>query len=133
MFASFGFFFQKLFLERGLHISMPGRFIFSWWFISRWRGHPIGVASALIGVGAKKFIEREAPQSCLFPLGQTLVYVIKGLKRSMNYNIENLQKKDLNFTRRCTSSQKIFKTFTRSVQHVYLMVDFKPSRDLSRH
>ena len=63
------------------------------------------VASALMGVGAKKFTEREAPQSCLFPLGQTLVYVIKGLKRSMNYNIENLQEKDLTFTRRCTSSQ----------------------------
>ena len=86
LFAAFGFFFQESFLERGLHISMTGRFIFSGGFIFRWRGHPSGVASALMG-GAKKIIAWEAPQSCLFPLGQTLVCVVKGLKRSMNYNM----------------------------------------------
>ena len=66
---------------------MTERFIFSGGFIFRWRGHLIGVASALMAGGAKKFIEWEAPQSCLFPLGQTLVCVVKGLKRSMNYNL----------------------------------------------
>ena len=86
LFAAFGFFFQESFLERGLHISMTGRFIFSGGFIFRWRGHPSGVASALMG-GAKKIIAWEAPQSCLFPLGQTLVCVVKGLERSMNYNM----------------------------------------------
>ena len=40
-------FFQESFLERGLHISMNGRFI----FIFRWREHPNGVASALMGGG----------------------------------------------------------------------------------
>ena len=87
LFGTFGFFFQESFLERELHISMTGRFIFSGGFIFRQRMHPIGVASALLGVGVKKFIEQEAPQSCLFPLGQTLVCVVKGLKRSMNYNM----------------------------------------------
>ena len=86
LFGAFGFFFQESFLERGLHISMTGRFIFSGGFIFKWRGHPNGVASALMG-GAKKIIECEAPQSCLFPLGQTLVSVVKGLKRSMNCNL----------------------------------------------
>ena len=86
-FAAFGFFFQESFLERGLHISMTGRFIFSGGFIFRWRGHLIGVVSALMAGGAKKFTKWEATQSCLFPLGQTLVCVVKGLKRSMNYNM----------------------------------------------
>ena len=49
-------FFQESFLERGLHISMNGRFIFSVGFIFRWRGHPIGVASALMG-GTNRFAE----------------------------------------------------------------------------
>ena len=35
---------------------------------------------------AKKFMEWEAPQSWLSPLGQTLVCVVTGLKRSMDYN-----------------------------------------------
>ena len=39
------------------------------------------------GGGAKKVIEWEAPKSCLFPLGQTLVWVVTRLKRSMNYNM----------------------------------------------
>ena len=56
-FAAFGFFFQESFLERGLHISMTGRFIFSGGLFFRWSGHPNGVASTLIGGGAKKIIE----------------------------------------------------------------------------
>ena len=39
------------------------------------------------GWWTKKFMEQEAPQSCLSPLGQTLVCVVTGLKRNMNYNI----------------------------------------------
>ena len=69
---------------------MNGRFIFSGGFIVRWRGHSIGVASAFMGEGrggAKKVMEWEAPKSCLFPLGQTLVWVVTRLKRSMNYNM----------------------------------------------
>ena len=54
LFGAFGFFFQESFLERGLHISMTGRFIFSGRFIFRWRGHPIGVASASKGGETKK-------------------------------------------------------------------------------
>ena len=34
----------------------------------------------------KKLMEWEAPQSWLSPLGQTLVCVVTGLKRSMDYN-----------------------------------------------
>ena len=49
--CSFWIFFQESFLERGLHISMKGRFIFSGGFIFRWRGHPIRVVSALMGGG----------------------------------------------------------------------------------
>ena len=45
--CSLWIFFQESFLERGLHISMNGRFI----FIFRWREHPNGVASALMGGG----------------------------------------------------------------------------------
>ena len=44
-------FFQESFLERGLHISMNGRFIFSVGFIFRWRWHPVGFVSALMGRG----------------------------------------------------------------------------------
>ena len=111
------FFFQELFLERGLHISMTGRFIFSGWFIFSWRGHPIGVASALMGVGAKKFIEREAPQLCLFPLGKALVCVVKGLKRSMNYNMlcKIYKKRILTLQENAFFKDK----FPRSVQYVY--------------
>ena len=102
MFAAFGFFFQESFLERGLHISMTGRFIFSGGFIFRWIGHPVGVASALMGRGTEKFTEWEAPQSCLFP---GLCYKRIKKKYELQYALENLQEKDLNFTRKCTSSQ----------------------------
>ena len=87
--CSFWIFFQDSFLERGLHISMNWRFIFSDGFIFRWRGHPIGFASALMGErrGAKTFTGWEAPQSCLSPLGQILVCDVTGLKKPMNYNM----------------------------------------------
>ena len=85
-FCSFWIFFHESFVEKGLHISMNGRLIFSGRFIFRWRGHPIGVASTLMGRG-KKIMEWKVPQSCLFPLMQTLVCVVTGLKRTMNYNM----------------------------------------------
>ena len=114
---------------------MTRRFIFSGGFIFRRTGHPVGVASALIGEGAKKIIEWEVPQSCFFPLGQTLVCVVKGLKRSMNYNMlwKIYKKRVLTSQENALLHRKFFKTFPRSVQHVYLMVDFKPLMDLIRH
>ena len=85
--------------------------------------------------GAKKFMEWEAPQSCLSPLGQTLVCVVTGLKRSMNYNMlwKIYKKRILTLQEKALLHRQISKTFPRSVQHVYLMVDFKPLLDLSRH
>ena len=71
--SSFWVFFQESYLERGPHISMNGRFIFSGGFIFRWRGHHIGVPSALMGGRTKKFMEWEAPQLCLSTLVQTLL------------------------------------------------------------
>ena len=51
-------------------------------------------------------------------------------KHELQYALKNLQEKDLNFTKK----MHFFKDkFPRSVQHVYLMVDFKPLLDLSRH
>ena len=44
--------FQESFLERGLNISVNEKFIFSGGF--RWRGHPTGVASTLMGRGVAK-------------------------------------------------------------------------------
>ena len=83
--CSLWIFFQESFLERGLHISMKGRFILSG-----------GGASALMG-GGKKFHGVGGtpimphtpimPQSC----------VVTGFKRSMNYNM--LRKSDCNWTR----------------------------------
>ena len=52
--CSFWIIFHKSFLEMRFHISMNGRFIFSGGFIFRWRGHPIGVASALMRRGGQK-------------------------------------------------------------------------------
>ena len=114
---------------------MNARFIFSGGFIFRLRGHPIEVGSALMGQGTKKFMERGTPQSCLSPLGQTLVCVVKGLKRSMNYNMlwKIYKKRILTLQEKALLHRYIFKTCPRSVQHVYLMVDFKPLLDLSRH
>ena len=52
-------------------------------------------------------MECDSPQSWLSPLGQTLACVVTGLKRSMKvqYALENLQEKDLGFTRKSPSSQ----------------------------
>ena len=48
-------------------------------------------------------------------------------KHKLQYALQNLQEKDLNFTRKGTSSQIYFYG-----QHVYLMVHFKLLLDLSR-
>ena len=67
-------------------------------------GTPLGLHLLSWERGAKKVMEWEAPKSYLFPLGQTLVWVVTRLKRSMNYNmvwktykrrIVNLQEKAL--------------------------------------
>ena len=80
-------------------------------------------------------MEWEAPYSCLSPLGETLVCVVTGLKRSMNYNMlwKIYKKRILTLQENALLQRQIFKTFPSSVQHVYLMVDFKPLLDLSRH
>ena len=93
--CSFWIFFQESFLEMGLHISMNERFIFRGVFIFRWRGHSIGIASALMGAlmgegvwgGGKKIHGVVGTTIMPPPLGQILVYVVTGLKRSMNYNM----------------------------------------------
>ena len=46
-------FLRGSFLERGLHISVNWRFIFSGGFIFRWRGHPNGFAFASVGEGGE--------------------------------------------------------------------------------
>ena len=111
---------------------MNGKFIFSGKFIFRWRGHLIGVDSALMAEGGGRGEEAHG-------VGGTLLMSLPtrgnpGLccnrikkKHELQYALENLQEKDLNFTRKGTSSQINF-----HVQHVYLMVDFKPLLDLGR-
>ena len=54
-------------------------------------------------------------------------------KHGLQYALKNLQEKDLNFTRNALLHRYIFQAFPRSVQHVCLMVDFKPILDISRH
>ena len=85
--CSFWIFFQESFLEKGLHFSINGRFIFSGEFIFRWRGHPIGVDSALMGEEGKN--NHGVGGTLIMPLctRRTLVCIVTGLKRSMNYNM----------------------------------------------
>ena len=47
-------------------------------------------------------------------------------KHELQYALENLQEKAL-------LHREIFKLFPRPVQHVYLMIDFKPLLDLNGH
>ena len=73
-----------------------------WDFIFQWMGGSFSVGDSFLGGdgtplglhqlwleggGIKKFMEWEVPQSYLFPLEQTLLCVVTGLKRSMNYNM----------------------------------------------
>ena len=104
--CSFSIFFQESFLERGLHISMNGKFIFSGGFIFKWRGHSIGIASAFMGGGKKIHGVGGTP---IMPLptranpGLCCKRIRK--KHELQYALENLQEKDLNFTRKGTSSK----------------------------
>ena len=89
-------FLQESFIERGLHISMNGRFTFSGGFIFRWRGHPIGVASALTGGGGGKKIHGVGGTS-IMPLSTR---ANRGLccsrikkKHELQYALENGHKK----------------------------------------
>ena len=100
--CSFWIFFQESFLERGLHISMNGRFIFSGGFIFKWRGRPISIASAFMGgnhvVGGTPIMPlptRANPGLCCNRIK----------KKQELYALENLQEQGLNFTRKGTSSQ----------------------------
>ena len=97
--------FHESFVERGLHISMNGRCIFSGGFIFRWRGHPIGVGYALMGGGKKIHGAGDSP---IMPLPTRAnpglcCERIKN-KHELQHALKNLQEKDLNFTRKCTSS-----------------------------
>ena len=105
--CSFWIFFQEPFLERGLHISMNGRFIFSGGFSFRWRGHPIEVASALIGGGEGKKIHGEGGTSNHASLSSLPGLCCNRIKKKhkLQYALEILQEQDLNFRRKGTSSQ----------------------------
>ena len=107
--CSFWIFVQESFLEKGVHISMNGRFIFSGGFIFRWRGHPIGVASTLMGRGKKNNGVEGTPIMPL-PTSANPCLCCNRIKKKheLQYALENLQEKDLNFTRKGISSQRIF-------------------------
>ena len=79
------------------------------------------------GGGAKTFKEWATPQSCISPLEQTLVCVVTGLKRTMNYNMlwKIYKRRILTLQEKALLHRQIFKTFPGSVRHVYLMADFK--------
>ena len=104
--CSFWIVIQKSFLERGLHTSTNGRFIFSGGFIFRCRGHPSRAESALMGRGMGNSWSKRHP---IMPLptranpGLCCNWIKK--KHELRYVPENLQEKDLNFTRKGTSSQ----------------------------
>ena len=88
---------------------MNGIFIFSGKFIFRWRGHLIGVDSALMGEGGGGKKAHGVGGTLLMPLptrrnpGLCCNRIKK--KHELQYALENLQEKDLNFTRKGTSSQ----------------------------
>ena len=106
--CSFWIIFHKSFLEMRLHISMNGRFIFSGGFIFRWRGHSIGVASALTGGrGDKKIHGMEGTPIIPLPTRANPALCCNRIKKKheLQYGLGNLQKKDLNFIRKDTSSQ----------------------------
>ena len=73
-----------------------------------WRGHPIEVASALMGEGGihgvggtpiTPFPTRANPGLCCNRIKK---------KHGLQHSLENLQEKDLNFTQKATSSQTNF-------------------------
>ena len=91
-------------------------------------GTPIGLHLPRWERGwVKKFKEWEAPQSFVSPLEHTLVCVVTGLKRTMNYNMlwKIYKRRILTLQEKALLHRQIFKTFPGSVQHVYLIVDFK--------
>ena len=127
--AAFGFFFQESFLERGLHISMNGKFIFSGDSFLGGEGTPLGLHLLwLWGIHGIR-------GTSIMPLPTKANRVVIGLKRSMNYNLlwKIYKKSLLTLQENALLHRKIFKTSSISVQHVYLMVDFKPLLHLSRH
>ena len=80
-------------------------FIFSGGFIFRWRGHPTGVTSALMG-GSKKIHRGVGTPIMPFPTRANPGLRCKRIKnKQLQYALENLLEKDLNFTRKCTFSQ----------------------------
>ena len=132
--CSFSIFFQESLLERELQISMNGRLIFSEGFIFRWKGHPIRVASALMGVAeGQKSSWSKRHHNHASPHQGKPWFVVTGSKRSMNYKMlwKIYKKRILTLKEKALPHRSIFKRFLRSVQHVYLMVDFKPLLDLS--
>ena len=54
-------------------------------------------------------------------------------KYELQYALENYKKRILTLQEKALLHREILELFPRSVQHVYLMVDFKPLLDLSRH
>ena len=106
--CSFWIFLRGSFLERGLHISVNWRFIFSGGFIFRWRGHPNGFAFASVGEGVGKKIQGVGRTPIMrLPTRAHPGLCCNRIKKNheLQYAVENLQEKDLNFTRKGTSSQ----------------------------
>ena len=104
--CSFCIFFHESFIERGLHISMNRRFIFSGGLIFRWSGHPIEL-HLLWWEGSKKIHQGGGTPIMPLPTWANPGLCCKRIKKKhkLQYALENLQEKDLNFTRKCTSSQ----------------------------
>ena len=129
MFAAFGFFSRNHFLR--------GDFIF------QWMGSSFSVGDSLLGgegtplalhllwwgeerqkdLWSRRHTNHDSPH-----FGQTLLCVVTGLKRCMNFNTlwKIYKKMILTLQEKALLHRQIFKTFPRSVQHVYSMVDFKP-------
>ena len=85
---------------------MNGRLILCGGFFFRWRGHRIGVANASIG-GGQKIQDVGATPIMSLPTGANPGLCCNRIKKKheIQHALENLQKKDLNFTRKGTSSQ----------------------------
>ena len=105
-------FFPGIISWEGTSYFKNGRFIFSGGFIFRWRGHPNGVASALMrgkreGGWQQKINGVESTPSMPLPTRANPGLCCNRIKKKheLQYAPENLQEKDLNFTRKGTSSQ----------------------------
>ena len=83
-----------------------GGHIFSGGFIFRWRGHHIGVPFALMGGDKKIYGVQGTPIRALTTRKNSVLCCNRIKKKhEVQYALENLQEKDLHFTRKSPSSQ----------------------------